>query len=774
MSLLPRNKHKLRFLQPDKSQIAHGTLLSYSDSEGRKVAGELVVQRLGKLEEFPAMAASHLPPYILLGTPSDKDSDMRNQKLFKYLQENKRKCGVVYLDSSGTVGLLTACEREDLRRMAQATGYRCYVIGTNGSSTSSSSSSSSGASLSGNKRGHEQLAAMEHYNENLNRDRTTRHLSQIFHMRNLNNCVKSTVIRLAVQSQPRRPLRVIDFGCGMGGDILKWAKSCATNGLARYVGVDIARGSLEQFATERLETFRGDSCKFVSHLICADVGTEGLSDPSTPLATHTWTPLSKAPIGTAPHPGRNIVGTWASTPSPLSAAPEDQFDIASCQFAAHYMFQTCAKADHFFDQVSQRLRTGGVFVCTTIDCRVIADMVCAEESGSRGAVTGGSRTTSKTPSRGDDRELLVNSAVGNTLLKITFSQAHWDTLLGIGAGSGSDVDDDQTGFGVQYNFALLDTPDAKAVNAPEWLIPQGQPLHALARRHGLKVRSVENFHEFVGANGSDRSEGGLGTLLEELGAFNYVGTLSGPEWEIARCYCVMVFEQETEKEDRGLDATVQAWEAEKKLSTNVSKTHPPKQAVMQKRDQPPAKQSRTASAPTAAFEPRSHDLPPTFEPGSPDAPPKFEPQSPDHPPSLSPHSPEGPPAFEPQSPDHPPTLEPHSPEGPPTFEPQSPDHPPNFDPHSPESSPPGPDFQPKSPDSSPPSDANAEEEETQQPKEDDEEDEDPFVKFLKRVRARAVVRAGGNRKWEKLDDDSRQELLDSCQQALEAEGDGPV
>ena len=57
----------------------------------------------------------------------------------------------------------------------------------------------------------------------------------------------------------------------------------------------------------------------------------------------------------------------------------DLFDVASCQFALHYMFQTLERADHFFGQVAKHLVHNGLFIVTTIDCRCVCVMLEMEE-----------------------------------------------------------------------------------------------------------------------------------------------------------------------------------------------------------------------------------------------------------------------------------------------------------------------------------------------------------------------------------------------------------
>jgi 2-polyprenyl-3-methyl-5-hydroxy-6-metoxy-1,4-benzoquinol methylase len=58
-----------------------------------------------------------------------------------------------------------------------------------------------------------------------------RHSSQIFHLRNLNNWIKSAVIDYACAYVGRSTgVNVLDLGCGKGGDIGKWLK-CGSGGI---------------------------------------------------------------------------------------------------------------------------------------------------------------------------------------------------------------------------------------------------------------------------------------------------------------------------------------------------------------------------------------------------------------------------------------------------------------------------------------------------------------------------------------------------------------
>lgn len=60
----------------------------------------------------------------------------------------------------------------------------------------------------------------------------------------------------------------------------------------------------------------------------------------------------------------------------------DLFDVASMQFALHYMGQTEGRMRRFLHEVSRHLRVGGIFIATTMDSRVLMQLLMghAEQS----------------------------------------------------------------------------------------------------------------------------------------------------------------------------------------------------------------------------------------------------------------------------------------------------------------------------------------------------------------------------------------------------------
>lgn len=274
-------------------------------------------------------------------------------------------------------------------------------------------------------------------------------------------------------------------------------------GLQRYVGVDIAQNSLVKFVG-RLQESRGRlDLRKVTHLIHADIGTASLGKDELPV--HTW--LTNNSDGAVSSKWNNEI--------PLK--PNDIFDIASCQFAMHYMFQSSTKAHHFFEEISSRLNPGGIFIATTIDCKVIAEHLTQLVYGkstlapsrvgnennsmnSKDIFEAMQKEYDKQHQHNNNNEKIIEikNELGLVILSITFSNEMCERLIGAPASkraNGHSKNEDP--YGIQYAFTLQDDAKSSAVNAPEWIVPQGQPLHELAAAHDMKVLQVTNFQEMI-------------------------------------------------------------------------------------------------------------------------------------------------------------------------------------------------------------------------------------------------------------------------------------
>lgn len=244
--------------------------------------------------------------------------------------------------------------------------------------------------------------------------------------------------------------------------------------------------------------------------------------------------------------GNALRGSWIPR-IPLSTA--DVFDVASCQFAMHYMFQSSAKAHHFLEQVSRHLKPGGVFIATTMDCRVVAEALseqlygCFDESQSYeqvgdmqkyagigakkvDAADGGAEADpfahikaiaaareqgkqgKQSTAAASQRVVTYHNDVGSEVLQLKFAEDMWTRLLRLplndpnnstssGDAAVKEGALDESAFGIKYTFTLHDSEEDAAVDAPEWVVPLGHTLRVLAAAHGLQVVEVQNFQDMA-------------------------------------------------------------------------------------------------------------------------------------------------------------------------------------------------------------------------------------------------------------------------------------
>ncbi|KAJ3484219.1 hypothetical protein NLI96_g5781 [Meripilus lineatus] len=164
--------------------------------------------------------------------------------------------------------------------------------------------------------------------------------------------------------------KVLDMGCGKGGDLTKWAKAR----IKEYIGVDIAAVSIEQ-ARDRYNTLRPP--KFKAHFYATDCYSLPLSSS---LPQHLVQEVFP------PH------------------GPE--FDVVSMQFCMHYAFESEEKARTMLNNVSRWLKKGGQFVGTIPNAGQLLDKLDKLPPNSR------------------------DLSFGNAVYKIRFEERHHRPIFG--------------------------------------------------------------------------------------------------------------------------------------------------------------------------------------------------------------------------------------------------------------------------------------------------------------------------------------------------------
>lgn len=170
--------------------------------------------------------------------------------------------------------------------------------------------------------------------------------------------------------------KVLDMGCGKGGDLTKWAKARIKEyfGVGAYsfrnmnpiyilfmfhsCGVDIAAVSVDQ-ARDRYGSLRPP--KFKANFYASDCYSLPLSSALPPLLAQEVLP-SGSSSGSSGSSGSNGGGgdNYYDSSGPRVA----EFDVVSMQFCMHYAFESEEKTRVMLGNVARWLRRGGVFVGT--------------------------------------------------------------------------------------------------------------------------------------------------------------------------------------------------------------------------------------------------------------------------------------------------------------------------------------------------------------------------------------------------------------------------
>jgi len=334
----------------------------------------------------------------------------------------------------------------------------------------------------------------KHYNEIPAGSKETRKESRIFHLRNFNNWAKSTMIsefldKIKRHKRTSDDVVVLDLACGKGGDLLKWQK-----GKVDHVFMaDIASTSIDQ-CKERYARLEKESKHsryrdrlFTMEAYAVDCTKENLAEK-------------------------------------YYKKKDAKIDLASCQFAFHYAFESLEQAETMVKNACERLNNGGYWIGTMPDANHIVKNVKKSEDGS----------------------------FGNSVFTIT-----------------PDSKEDFPLFGSKYMFHL-----EGVVDCPEFLV-HFPVVEKLAEKHGMKLVWKKNFHDLYKYMEKDHA-----SLLHRMSALetypansnkllaaeeeeyshakdfmkenecSRVGTLSKDEWEAAGIYIAFAFEKTDKKEER--------------------------------------------------------------------------------------------------------------------------------------------------------------------------------------------------------------------------------
>jgi mRNA (guanine-N7-)-methyltransferase len=203
----------------------------------------------------------------------------------------------------------------------------------------------------------------QHYNAVPQRGRDWRKTeSRIKGLRSFNNWVKSTIIHKFSpdgNAEPGSMLRVLDLGCGKGGDLGKWQQ--APQPVELLVGIDPAEVSIDQ-ARERYMQMRSRG------------GRGGRGSPRTFDAEFFAQDAFGQTIGNIPI----IRDVGYDAPNSRRGGG---FDVVSMMFCMHYAFESEAKTRGMLQNVSGSLKKGGRFIGAIPSSDVIRSKVLAFHRG---------------------------------------------------------------------------------------------------------------------------------------------------------------------------------------------------------------------------------------------------------------------------------------------------------------------------------------------------------------------------------------------------------
>jgi hypothetical protein len=183
------------------------------------------------------------------------------------------------------------------------------------------------------------------------------------------------VKKLLITSVSKRNDTLIDYACGKGGDFSKWIDA----NLSFVFGIDISKDNLENRlngACARFLNHRKDF-KHVPHALFVN-GNSGLNIRSgLAMMNDKATQITRAIFGHGPNDSEKL-GKGVSR---QYGKGENGFNISSCQFAIHYLFETQTTFQNFMRNVAECTALNGYFIGTCYDGKVIFNLLKKKKIG---------------------------------------------------------------------------------------------------------------------------------------------------------------------------------------------------------------------------------------------------------------------------------------------------------------------------------------------------------------------------------------------------------
>jgi hypothetical protein len=182
------------------------------------------------------------------------------------------------------------------------------------------------------------------------------------------------VKKALIQGVSKRGNILIDFACGKAGDFPKWI---AAN-LSFVFGIDISKDNIENRlngACARFLNFK-KMTKIMPYALFIN-GNSALNIRSgTNMFNDKANEITKAVFGSIGE--TNSLGPAVNR---QHGKAMNGFDVSSCQFAIHYMFENKRTFYNFIRNVAECTKINGYFIATCYDGKTIFNMLKKKETG---------------------------------------------------------------------------------------------------------------------------------------------------------------------------------------------------------------------------------------------------------------------------------------------------------------------------------------------------------------------------------------------------------